>query len=128
MNDSAASFDDKENEEFDTNIKELGLLNFLKSEKGKKYLKYRFFREPYWLGYMSILSVTFYAAIAIGLSFTPISFLAMPIIAYLFYTQIKQIYTFQRTLTFFFRIQLDLKPLGQISFTQQLQRADIIFL
>ncbi len=81
-------------DEFDTQLKEFGLLNYLKTEKGKKLLKYRLFREPYWLGYMSILSVTFYALIAIGLSFTPLKILAMPIIAVLFYLQIKGIYSF----------------------------------
>lgn len=81
-------------DEFDSNLKEFGLLNFLKTEKGKNYLKYRVFREPYWLGYMSVLSVTVYALIAIGLSFTPLKWFAMPVIAVLFFLQIKGIYSF----------------------------------
>ncbi len=70
---------------FDSNLREFGFLNFLKTEKGKELLKFRFFREPYWIGYTSVLSVTFYALIAILLSFTPLGFLAMPVVAVLFF-------------------------------------------
>lgn len=79
---------------FDSNLREFGFLNFLKTEKGKDLLKYRFFREPYWIGYTSVLSVTFYALIAIALSFTPLDFLAMPVVAVLFFLQVKGIFNF----------------------------------
>ena len=85
MSDNSTTFDDIPDQKLDSNVNALGLLDFLKTENGKKYLKYRFFREPYWLGYTSILSVTFYAVLAIGISFTPIPWLAIPIVAFLFY-------------------------------------------
>ena len=81
-------------DELDTNLGEFGLLNFLNTEKGKKYLKYRFFREPYWLGYLSILTTTFVALLIIGLSSTPLSFLSTPIVLFFFFTQIYGIYKF----------------------------------
>jgi len=81
-------------EEQATNIKEFGLLDFLKTEKGKKYLKYRFFREPYWLGYLSVVTTTFLALVLIGLAFTPLSFLAIPLALFFFFTQVYGIYKF----------------------------------
>ena len=36
-----ASFNDAP-QELDTNLKEFGLLNFLKTEKGQKFLRFRF--------------------------------------------------------------------------------------
>ncbi len=99
MSNSGTAFDEKTNQDFETNIKPLGLLKFLQSERGKKYLKYRFFREPYWLGYMSILSVTFYALIAVAFSFLPYPFslLAIPVIVFLAYKQIRGIYDFVKS-------------------------------
>ena len=74
--------------------RESRLLKILRSETGQSYLKYRFFREPYWIGYTSVLSVTFYALIAISLSFTPLAILAMPVGATLFFLQVRGIYRF----------------------------------
>jgi alkane 1-monooxygenase len=93
MNDSANYIPPVADPE-ETNLKEFGLLNFLKTEKGKSYLKYRFFREPYWIGYMSILTTTLVALITIGLSYTPLAFLAMPLVAFFFYSQLHGIYKF----------------------------------
>jgi|GEM_PF-887081 len=71
-------------------------VRFLSTVKGQNLLQYRFFREPYWLGFVPVVIITLTALIAIGLAATPLKPLAMPVALILCGLQIRMNYRYVR--------------------------------